>query len=112
MKDSLKRTPRNYSGKEFPFKDLRSVLPQIVDRIEKKACSKDQLIVDAWPAVVGEKLAEYTQATAFNEGMIHVTVKSSTLYSLLVQHERKKLTKLYQKKFPHAYIKNIYFQMG
>jgi hypothetical protein len=112
MNDSLKRCPRNYYGKEFPHKNIRSILPKIVDKIEKKACSKDKVIVDFWPKIVGEKLARLTKATSFEEGVLHVIVKSNTLYSLLVQHERKKLIKLYQEKFPHAFIKNIYFKMG
>lgn len=112
MEKSLKRTPRNYRGASSPHKELKRILPQVLQGIEKKAFSNDQLIIDSWPLIIGEKLSRLTQAISFEQGVLQVVVKSHTLYSLLVQHERVKLIKLYQEKFPQSLVKNIYFKMG
>lgn len=112
MTDSYKRTPRNYYGNRLPHKDIKTFLPKILQTLEKKAFSTDKMILDSWQEIIGEKLSPMTEAVKFEEGILYIKVRSQVLYSLLVQHERAKLIKLYQKKFPHTPLKNIQFRMG
>jgi hypothetical protein len=73
---------------------------------------RGDLILAAWPAVIGERHAPMTQAVAFVGGVLTVRVRNSTLYSLLVQHERSRLLKALRTQFPQTAIHNIVFRMG
>jgi hypothetical protein len=112
MENSFKRTPRNYKGIDLPHKTIHNMIPFVLKKIEKKAFAQDSIIISSWKKIIGEKLSFMTQAVKFEEGILYVKVKSHTLYSLLVQHERVKLVQIYQKKFPHASVKNIHFSLG
>jgi len=112
MEKSLKRTARNHIGKNRPHKDMSQVLPFVLTKIEKKVFSSDKMVESLWKQVIGEKIFPMTKVLFFEDGVLHVSVKTHTLYSLLVQHERVRLIKLYQKKFPHANLKDIRFKIG
>jgi len=93
-------------------KQLKDLLPKMLDRIMALQRDRPDLICAAWVEVIGEKLAPMTKATAFKEGILTVKVANSTLYSLLMQQERARLLALLRKKFPGAGIKNIHFRIG
>lgn len=112
MENSSKRTARNHLGKNLPHKNVSEFLPFVLNKIEKKVFSSDKMVESLWKQVIGEKLFPMTKVLFFEEGVLHIGVKTHTLYSLLVQHERVKLIKLYQKKFPHANLKDIRFKIG
>lgn len=66
----------------------------------------------AWPEIIGPKFAPMTQALSFEEGVLTVTVRNSSLFSLLTQHDKPRLLKSMQAKLPSTTIKNIYFRIG
>lgn len=66
----------------------------------------------AWPAIIGPKLCQMTKAVSFEEGTLTVLVKNSTLYSLLVKHDKMRILKLLRDKFPNTTINNIVFRIG
>lgn len=73
---------------------------------------RPDLILEAWPEIIGEKLAPMTKPMAFERGILTVKVSNSTLYSLLSQHERGRLLACLRQRFPAVEIKNIYFRIG
>lgn len=88
------------------------LLPKLLEKLGKACQDKPDLILATWPQIIGEKLAPMTQAVSFSEGVLTVRIKNSTLYSLLVQHEKARLLKKLKEKFPAAAIRNIIFRMG
>ena len=108
----MSRTPKNYDGILPTTKCLKDLLPKALGSISRVFKDQGSLIINAWPEVIGEKLAPMTKAVAFEDGILFVQVANSTLYSLLATHEKKKLLLLLQKKFPSVNIRNITFRIG
>lgn len=92
-------------------KQLKDLLPKVLGNIGALHRDRPDLILAAWPQIVGEKLADMAKAVAFENGVLYVKVSNSTLYSLLSQHERGRLLKLLREKFPSVEIKNIHFRV-
>jgi hypothetical protein len=100
------------NGSGLTNKQLKDLLPKALSAIGALHRDRPDLVMAAWPQIIGEKLASMTQAVAFDKGILYVKVSNSTLYSLLAQHERKRLLKSLKEKFPSAEIKNIHFRIG
>jgi hypothetical protein len=106
------RTPRNYAGIQSPGKSLSALLPEALRRIGDNYGDRPDLILLAWPKIIGEKLAPMTHAVSFDAGVLTVKVDNSTLYSLLSQHEKAKLLERLRAQFPKITIRNIIFRIG
>ncbi len=106
------RTPRYYDGIRPTGREIRHLLPEILRKIGAEFEDRPDLVLAAWPQIIGEKLAPLTEAISFTEGLLTVKVKNSTLLSLLSQHERPRILKSLQQKFPSITIKSIVFRMG
>lgn len=111
-KKSSKRLPRGYDGVNLTSKPLGDVLPRVLRRVSAVHGDRPDLILAAWPQLVGPQLAPMTEAVAFNEGMLVVKVKNSTLYSLLKNRERGRLLYRLRQRFPSNEIRGIYFKIG
>ena len=103
------RTPRNYQGTENPGKKIQDLLPDLIGQIGRKVEDPRTEVFQAWFELVGEKMAPLTQPLTLAEGVLTVKVKSSTLYSLLCQHEKPRLLKRLQEKFS---IRDLVFRIG
>lgn len=103
------RTPRNYSGTENPAKKIVDLLPDVLSDLGKKRKNPREEIFQFWQELLGEKMAPLTEPVSFLDGVLTVKVKSSTLYSLLVAHERPRLLSRLQEKFA---IRNLVFRVG
>jgi len=73
---------------------------------------RPDLILAAWPSIIGERLAPMTKTVSFVDGVLTIKVRNSSLLSLLAQHEKPRLLKELRKKFPSAAIRNIRFHIG
>lgn len=93
-------------------KQLKDLLPKVLGRIGALHRDRPDLVVAAWPQIIGEKLSSMTKAISFVDGVLSVKVSNSTLYSLLSQHERGRLLTSLRAKFPSVEIKNIHFRLG
>ena len=108
----MSRTPKYYSGTRSTNRHLKDLLPRALSDISNKARQKPMLVVEAWPELVGKPIGSMTRAVSFEDGILRVLVKNSTLYSLLIEHERVKLLERLRKKFPTISILNISFKIG
>jgi hypothetical protein len=100
------------NGSNLTNKQMKDLLPKILNKIGAIHRDRPDLIIVAWPQIIGEKLASMTKAVSFENGILVVKVSNSTLYSLLTQHERGRLVKNLRAKFPTIEIKNIHFRLG
>ena len=105
-------TPRNYDGTRPPGHDLKKMLPKVLGRLGRSIGNRPDLILAAWGEVVGPRLSPMAEAVRFEEGVLFVKVKNSTLLSLLAGAEKPRLLKSLRGKFPKVTIKNIVFRIG
>lgn len=89
---------------------LRDLLPEVLGRIGERVQERPDLVLAGWREAVGEKLFPMARAVSFEAGVLTVKVKNSTVLSLLVQHEKQRLLKQLQEKFPNAGVRNIVFR--
>ncbi len=112
MARKLRRTPRGYDEIESPGKNLSELLPEWLAETSARFQDRPDLVLLAWPEIIGEKLAPMAQAVSFIDGVLTVKVRNSSLYSLLIQHEKIKLQNQLQKRVPSVKIRNIIFRLG
>lgn len=111
MEKSFRHTPLGYDGTKLTSHKISDILPNVLSRIDSKLQDRPNLILAAWPEVIGCELAPMTQATAFNDGLLFVKVKNSTLHRILRYDEKPNVLNLLRKKFPHIEIKDIIFSI-
>ena len=93
-------------------KNLRQILPAVLRKIQLRAAEQPDLVLAAWPSLIGERLAPMTKAVSFVDGVLTIKVRNSSLLSLLMQHEKPRLLKELRKQFPSVTIRNIRFCIG
>jgi hypothetical protein len=103
------RTPRNYSGTENPVKKVADLLPEVMGDLGIRCSNPKEELFQLWAELMGEKMKNLTEPLSFVDGVLTVKVKSSTLYSLLVTHERPRLLGKLQEKFS---VRNLVFRVG
>jgi hypothetical protein len=108
----FKRLPRHYDGPLTTTRHLRQLLPSFLEEVGRKCNERPDLVVAAWPKIVGSKLAPMTQAVSFIEGVLTVKVNNATLYSLLSQNDKARLIQELKNQFPGTFIKTIFFLRG
>lgn len=106
------RHPRHYDGPHLTTRHICQLLPRFLEEMGRKVEERPDLVVAAWPEVIGSQLAPMAQALFFIEGVLTVKVKNSTLYSLLTQNDKPRLIKNLRDKFPGTTIKTIFFRLG
>lgn len=111
MAERSKR-PWHYDGHLPTTRHINQVLPRILHDIGKRYHDRPDLVLAAWPDVIGSKLAPMAQAVSFCDGFLVVKVNNSTLYSLLSQNDKPRLIQNLRDKFPQTVIKSILFQLG
>lgn len=111
-KDGFFRIPKNYQGTQPTGRTMSDVLPFVLDKINDVYKERPDLILNAWPKVIGEQLAPMTKAVSFHQNVLLVHVNNSTLLSLLSQHEKGRLLQLLREIFPLIEIRDIYFRIG
>ncbi len=112
MSFPYRRTPKNYDGTRPTIHRMRDLLPGVLKQVGNVYADRPDLILAAWPEVIGSALAKMTQATAFHDGVLVVKVKNSTLHSLLSQRDKPKILQTLRNMFPKVEIKNIFFRIG
>ncbi|HSX10224.1 MAG TPA: DUF721 domain-containing protein [Chlamydiales bacterium] len=88
---------------------MGDLLPDLLNDLGRKVKDPREEMFRFWNELMGEKMASLTEPVSFADGVLTVKVKSSTLYSLLVTHERPRLLGRLQEKFS---IRNLVFRVG
>lgn len=112
MAKTARRIPKNYDGTELTTRSIGDLIPLVLGSISDVYQDRPDLILAAWPGIVGPAFSTMTQAVSFHEGVLTVKVKNSTLFSLLNQNDKPRLLSSVRKKFPNVTIYNIIFKMG
>src|SRR3990167_7723970 len=93
-----KRTPRRFDGIQNTGKRIDQMLPDFLKEIAARVEDPREAVFQEWFLIIGPKMGPYTEPLSLERGVLTVKVKSSTLYSLLCQHEKASLLKQLQKK--------------
>jgi hypothetical protein len=108
-----KQSPqRYYDGSGKTSKQISAILPRLLEQIGQRFATRPDLVLVAWPEVVGSRLASMTKATSFEDGVLFVRVSNSTLYSLLNQYDKSRIIQNLRQKFPNTVIKTVLFRLG
>ena len=109
----MRRTPRNYDGSAVTTHHLSVLSSGVLSGIRAVYEERPDLILAAWPEVIGFKLANMTQAVSFSEGLLVVKVSNAPLHSLLNQpQDRQRILNRLREQFPKADIKGVIFRRG
>jgi Dna[CI] antecedent, DciA len=108
---TFRRTPKGYDGTTVTTHRISELLPQVLSAIGGVHSARPDLILVAWPEVIGPKLASMTEAVSFQNGILVVRVKNSTLYSLLQQYDKMRILNNLKAKFPQVEFKAISFRI-
>ncbi|WP_420422565.1 DUF721 domain-containing protein [Simkania sp.] len=108
----MKRIPKSYNGNKPTSRQLKDLLPEIMNQISGKIDESPREVLDAWARIVGPKISKMARAVSFESGVLKVKVENSTLYSLLTLHEKERLLCELRKQFPKVNIRNILFRIG
>lgn len=103
---------RALKGHRPTGKHVSDLLPNLMEELQANYKDRPDLIVAAWPAIIGEKFAAMARAVSFEKGVLVVKVNNSTLHSLLSQNERQRLLASLRQQFPQVTIRNIQFRIG
>lgn len=106
------RTPKNFDGTAVTAHQMADILPFVLSKVNDTYQQRPDLILTAWPEIIGSKLASMTEAVSFADSVLTVKVKNSTLYSLLSQHDKPRILKNLRDRFPKTDITNIVFRIG
>lgn len=91
---------------------IQQLLPKFLKTLTHACGQRPDLLLAAWPEIIGERLAPMALADRFDEGTLYVKVSNSTLLSILSYREKKLLLKKMKEKFPKIDIKEIRFRIG
>ena len=91
---------------------MKDLLPGVMKGIGENHRERPDLILAAWPEIIGPQFAPMTTPVSFEAGILTVKVRNSTLHSLLNQYEKAKILKALRNKFPKTTIHNIQFRLG
>lgn len=112
MKQVWKRTPKNYSGKRLTSHHLKDVLDYALTSLSTRMKDNPEAILASWARIVGPKIAPFTRPIRFEEGVLYVAVKNSTLLSLLSQRDKPMIVQALRRKFPDVEVRGIVFKLG
>lgn len=107
----MARFANNYDGTQVSTKRLQDVLPGVLQQFSTKYQAKPQAVLSSWSKIIGPELAVLTKANRFEDGVLHVLVKNSTLLSLL-NIDKQKILQNIRQTLPGIQIGNIVFRIG
>lgn len=105
----MRRTPRNFQGTKPTEKTIASLLPDVLKKFHAQAAEPAEEIFAFWRQLLGPKMGPLTEPVSYLNGVLTVKVKSSTLYSLLSQHEKPRLIKELSQRFS---VRGLVFRIG
>lgn len=90
---------------------MAQVLEQALRRLPAVKKIKGQMLIDAWPKAVGEKIAGKTSAISFAEGTLLVWVRDSVWAQHIALHKKVIISNL-NSLVPTKMLKDVRFRVG
>ncbi len=112
MKKNHRRTPKDYDGSQLTTHHLGSVAAAVLRDVASTLRERPDLVLSAWPRIIGPTLSTMTEAVSFINGIVLVKVKNQTLFSLLGQRDKPKILKTLRQQLPNTLIRDIVFRMN
>lgn len=106
------RIPENYNGTRPTSRHVAALVAAELTKLSGKCQERPDLLLAAWPEIIGPMHAPMTQAISFCEGILTVKVKNSTLHSLLSRHNKHRILAVIKQRFPKARIQDIVFRIA
>ncbi|PCI95900.1 hypothetical protein COB11_00845 [Candidatus Aerophobetes bacterium] len=106
-----RRIPKNYQGRKPTGRQIKDLLNPLLNELQERVKTQPADVINAWPELIGEKIASMTEAVSFQSGVLVVKVSNSALYSLLVSHEKRRIEGLLKSCFPTLTINKIQFRI-
>lgn len=91
---------------------MSSLLPQVLENLSKRINDKEEVVFQAWNQIVGDKIGSMATPKQFKDNILFVSVKNSSLYSILKTQQKDLLLKKLKQKVPSVKIQNIVFHIG
>jgi hypothetical protein len=92
---------------------LKHLARQYLTSLEKRVQEKPREVLECWAKIVQAPYASLTRAIKFEDGVLHVAVRHSTLLSILHSPpEKERLLKALLRQVPDAKIRDIVFRIG
>jgi hypothetical protein len=108
-----RRTPFGYDGSKRTTKKLDELLPFVLEKVQAKYLANPEMLIQSWPKIIGEKLAAMTRVIRFQDKVLYVAVKSSTLLSLLhTSKDKERILQVIKNTLPGIVCENIVFRIG
>lgn len=108
----FRRKAKDYDGTGITTRRIGDLLLQQLSLLTDVRGERPDIILAAWPEIIGQQLAPMTEAISFREGVLYIKVKNSTLYSLLTQHDKPRIMNNLRAKFPKVQFRNVQFRIG
>lgn len=112
MRKATFRIPKNYDGTQTTTRNVADLLTSVLSKLNDSCQKRPDLLLAAWPDIIGPKHASMTEAVSFCEGVLTIKVKNSTLHSLLSRNDKYRILAVIQQRFPKANIQNIVFRIA
>lgn len=101
-----------YDGSGTTSRLVCELVPGVMNKITQAVEERPDLVLAAWPEIIGAQLAPMTEVVSFSQGVLSVKVKNATLYSLLSQREKGRILAHLKKRFPKTTFVAVNFRMG
>lgn len=112
MKKIYSRVPRNYNGNQPTGRPIHSLLPKVLKNIQKKIGVSEEVIMQAFVSVLGDKFAPMISSVRLEDGVLYVKVKNAALNSVIAGYERNRIIQEVRKALPGTQIQRIYCAIG
>lgn len=112
MARQIQRIPRFYDGPFPTARSLKVLLPLMLEKIEERYECDVEHLFSQFRQILGENLSLMVHSLRFNENILYVLVKNSSLYSLLATHEKNRILKELRHRCKSVKIENISFKIG
>lgn len=90
-------------------KKMSDLLPGIVNDLGRRQGDGGEAVFALWRFLIGGAWASLTEPVSYFDQVLTIKVKSATLYTLLSVHEKPRLLKQLQEKFP---VRKLVFRVG
>jgi predicted nucleic acid-binding Zn ribbon protein len=91
---------------------IKSIIPEVLAKLRQPEMLCRQRILEEWPAVAGDRVAEHTKPSLSKDGKLYIWVDQSALAFELNQKYRHSILKRAQAVVGEEAVREIKFRVG